>query len=114
MKEAHEMMIDSLKLQMETFNKELNQIRNTRYRKERVKMYFIKFSFFSISKQKEREALLKTIEQTKLTSKNNDIRHNRFVTQTTAKVTDLSERVSLILIRFFYINLYNFSIESNS
>ena len=53
------------------------------------------FFLFSISKQKEREALLKTIEQTKLTSRNNDIRHNRFVTQTTTKVTDLSERVCL-------------------
>jgi hypothetical protein len=55
------------------------------------------FSYFflcSISKQKERENLLKAIEQTKLTSRNNDIRHNRFVTQATAKVNDLSERVS--------------------
>jgi hypothetical protein len=50
---------------------------------------------FSVTKQKERETLLKTIEQTKLTARNNDIRHNRFVTQTTAKVTDLSERVCL-------------------
>jgi hypothetical protein len=31
MREAHQMMIDSLKLQMETFNKELQHIRNTRY-----------------------------------------------------------------------------------
>ena len=49
-----------------------------------------------ISKQKQREALLKTIEQTKLTTRNNDIRHNRFVTQTTGKVNELSERVRLI------------------
>ncbi|CAF3408137.1 unnamed protein product [Rotaria socialis] len=79
MREAHEMMIDSLKLQLATLEKELQHIRQTR-----------------ISKQKEREALLKTIEQTKLTSRNNDIRHNRFVTQTTAKVTDLSERKSIL------------------
>jgi len=30
MREAHQMMIDSLKLQMETLDKELQQIRNTR------------------------------------------------------------------------------------
>jgi CHASE3 domain sensor protein len=35
MKEAHQLMIDSLKLQMETFNRELQQIRNTRYEKTR-------------------------------------------------------------------------------
>ncbi len=35
MKEAHQLMIDSLKLQMETFNRELQQIRNTRYKKTR-------------------------------------------------------------------------------
>ncbi|CAF3705125.1 unnamed protein product [Rotaria sp. Silwood1] len=75
MREAHQMMVDSLKLQMATLEKELQHIRNTR-----------------ISKQKEREILLKTIEQIKLTSRNNDIQHNRFVTQTTVKVTDLSER----------------------
>ncbi|CAF4251832.1 unnamed protein product, partial [Rotaria magnacalcarata] len=79
MREAHQMMIDSLKLQLATLEKELQHIRQTR-----------------ISKQKERETLLKTIEQTKLTSRNNDIRHNRFVAQTTAKVTDLSERKSIL------------------
>jgi len=31
MREAHQMMIDSLKLQMESFEKELQQIRNTRF-----------------------------------------------------------------------------------
>jgi hypothetical protein len=31
MKQAHYMMIDSLKLQMETLDKELQVIRNTRY-----------------------------------------------------------------------------------
>jgi len=31
MKQAHHMMIDSLKLQMETLDKELQVIRNTRY-----------------------------------------------------------------------------------
>ena len=55
------------------------------------------FSSSRISKQKHRETLLKTIEETKLTSRNNDIRHNRFVSQTTARVTDLSERVSVPL-----------------
>jgi len=34
MKEAHQIMIESLKLQMETFNRELQQIRNTRYKKK--------------------------------------------------------------------------------
>ncbi|CAF1140638.1 unnamed protein product [Rotaria sordida] len=82
MREAHQMMVDSLKLQMTTLEKELQYIRNTR-----------------ISKQKERETLLKTIEQIKLTTRNNDIRHNRFVTQTTTKVTDLSER-KVILDRY--------------
>ncbi len=51
--------------------------------------------YFRVSKQKEREVLLQTIEQTKLTTRNNDIRHNRFVTQTTAKINDLTERVYL-------------------
>jgi peptidoglycan hydrolase CwlO-like protein len=41
MKEAHQIMIDSLKLQMETFNKELQHIRNTRYRKKNEREKFI-------------------------------------------------------------------------
>ncbi|UJR21799.1 hypothetical protein I4U23_024874 [Adineta vaga] len=79
MKQAHYMMIDSLKLQMETLEKELQEIRNNR-----------------VAKQKEREALLKTIEKAKLTAKDNDIKHNRFVTQTTAKIKDLTERKAFL------------------
>jgi CHASE3 domain sensor protein len=41
MKEAHQIMIDSLKLQMETFNKELQHIRNTRYEKKTKREKFI-------------------------------------------------------------------------
>ncbi|CAF4500284.1 unnamed protein product, partial [Rotaria sp. Silwood2] len=79
MREAHQMMVDSLKLQMATLEKELQHIRNTR-----------------VSKQKDRETLLKTIEQIKLSSRNNDVQHNRFVTQTTVKVTNLSERKTIL------------------
>lgn len=37
MKQAHYMMIDSLKLQMETLEKELETIRNNRYRSHAAK-----------------------------------------------------------------------------
>ena len=96
MREAHQLMIDSLKLQMATFEKELEHIRSTRY--EIFMFAFLNFNsfIFRISKQKERETLLKTIEETKLTTRNNGIRHNRFVTQATTKVNGLSERVCLI------------------
>jgi len=55
MKEAHQIMIDSLKLQMETFNKELQHIRNTRYEKKRKrKIYFIKFFFYFLVYQNKK------------------------------------------------------------
>ncbi|CAF0719881.1 unnamed protein product [Adineta ricciae] len=79
MRQAHYMMLDSLKIQMETLDKELQTIRNTR-----------------VAKQKEREALLKSIEKAKLTVKDNEIKHNRFVTQTTAKIKDLTERKAIL------------------
>ncbi|CAF1325249.1 unnamed protein product [Adineta steineri] len=79
MKQAHSMMIDSLKFQMEALEKELQAVRDIR-----------------VTKQKEREALLKSVEKVKLTAKDNDIRHNRFVTQTTAKIKELTERKAFL------------------
>ncbi len=43
MREAHQMMIDSLQLQMETFERELRHIRNIRYIKEENRIDFIQY-----------------------------------------------------------------------
>lgn len=45
MREAHQTMIDSLKLQMETFERELQQIRNTRYTNKKFEFIY-QLSFF--------------------------------------------------------------------
>ncbi|CAF1528481.1 unnamed protein product, partial [Didymodactylos carnosus] len=79
MREAHQMVVDSLKLQTDGVEKQLNHLRSIR-----------------IAKQKEREQLLKNIEQMRSTTKNSIIQYNRFILQTTTKVNELSEKKTIL------------------